>query len=63
MDELDPDEEPAQLAFELDAMLEMAAAVFVLQDDTNAIERARRGVRTRHAAAAAARHLTSRSMS
>ncbi|HEU0303141.1 MAG TPA: TetR/AcrR family transcriptional regulator [Gaiellaceae bacterium] len=45
--ELDPDEDPAQLAFELDAMLKMATAVFVLQDDPKALERARRGVEAR----------------
>ena len=44
MGELDPDEDPAQLAFEIDAMLKMATAVFVLQDDAEALERARRGV-------------------
>jgi AcrR family transcriptional regulator len=51
--ELKPDEDPAQLAFELDAMLKMATAVFVLHDDARALERARRGVATRLAAAAA----------
>lgn len=49
--ELDPGEDPAQLAFELDALLKMAAAVFVLQDDPVALDRARRGVRARLAAA------------
>ena len=38
------DEDPAQLAFEIDAMLKMATAVFVLHDDAEALERARRGV-------------------
>ena len=52
--ELDAREEPAQLAFELDAMLKMAAHVFVLQDDPGALDRARRGVKTRLALAAAA---------
>ena len=52
MGELDPDEDAAQLAFELDAMLKMATSVFVLQDDPGALERARRGVKTRLAAAA-----------
>jgi AcrR family transcriptional regulator len=47
MGELDPAEDPAQLAFELDAMLKMATAVFVLQDDAEALERARRGVSDR----------------
>lgn len=50
--DLDPTEDAAQLAFELDAMLKMAVAVFVLQDDAGALERARRGVKTRLAAAA-----------
>ena len=53
MGELRADEDAAQLAFELDAMLKMAVAVFVLQDDAVALERARRGVRTRLALAAA----------
>jgi AcrR family transcriptional regulator len=50
--DLDPAEDAAQLAFELDAMLKMGTAVFVLQDDAGALERARRGVTTRLAAAA-----------
>jgi AcrR family transcriptional regulator len=53
MGELRADEDAAQLAFELDAMLKMATAVFVLQDDPKALDRARRGVRTRVALAAA----------
>jgi len=52
MGEIDPAEEPAQLAFEIDAMLKMATAVFVLQDDAGALDRARSGVRTRLSAAA-----------
>jgi AcrR family transcriptional regulator len=51
--DLRADEDPAQLAFELDAMLKMATAVFVLQDDPAALERARRGVKTRLTLAAA----------
>ena len=47
MGELRADEDPAQLAFEIDAMLKMATAVFVLHDDAEALERARRGVETR----------------
>ena len=43
----DPDEDPAQLAFEIDAMLKMATAVFVLHDDAEALARARRGVESR----------------
>lgn len=50
--DLDPAEDAAQLAFELDAMLKMGTAVFVLQDDAGALERARRGAKTRLAAAA-----------
>ena len=41
------DEDAAQLAFELDAMLKMATASFMLHDDAGALERARRGVNTR----------------
>jgi AcrR family transcriptional regulator len=52
MGDLDPKEDAAQLAFELDAMLKMATSVFILQDDAGALERARRGVKTRLAAAA-----------
>ena len=33
----DADEDPAQLAFEIDAMLKMATAVFVLHDDAEAL--------------------------
>ena len=51
MGDLDPGEDAAQLAFELDAMLKMGTAVFVLQDDAGALERARRGAKTRLAAA------------
>ena len=51
MGELDQAEDPAQLAFELDAMLKMATAVFMLQDDAEALERARRGVSDRVARA------------
>jgi AcrR family transcriptional regulator len=52
MGDLRADEDAAQLAFELDAMLKMATAVFVLQDDPTALDRARRGVGTRLALAA-----------
>jgi AcrR family transcriptional regulator len=51
MGELDPNEDPAQLAFEIDAMLKMATALFVLHDDYQALERARRGVDDRVARA------------
>ena len=47
MGELRADEDPAQLAFEIDAMLKMATAVFVLHDDEEALVRARRGVESR----------------
>ena len=50
--ELDAAEDPAQLAFELNAMLVMGNSVFVLQGDPAALERSRRGVRARLAAAA-----------
>jgi len=49
--DLDPGEDPAQLAFEIDALLKMATAVFVLQEDAGALERARRGVESRIARA------------
>jgi AcrR family transcriptional regulator len=48
------DEDPAQLAFELNAMLHMGNAVFVLQGDRAALERARRGASDRLDAASAA---------
>ena len=51
--ELRADEDAGQLAFELDAMLKMATASFVLHDDPEALERARRGVKTRLTLAAA----------
>jgi AcrR family transcriptional regulator len=51
--ELDPEEEPAQLAFELDALLQLANRMFVLHGDAGAFERARRGIQRRLAAAAA----------
>jgi AcrR family transcriptional regulator len=50
--EIRGDEDPAQLAFELDAMLKMATASFVLHDDPAALDRARRGIETRLALAA-----------
>jgi AcrR family transcriptional regulator len=49
--ELDAGEDAAQLAFELNGMLHMGNAVFVLQRDPSALERARRGFRARLAAA------------
>ena len=42
MGELREDEDPAQLAFEIDAMLKMATALFVLHDDAGALERTSR---------------------
>jgi AcrR family transcriptional regulator len=50
--EIRADEDPVQLAFELDAMLKMATASFVLHDDPAALDRARRGIETRLALAA-----------
>jgi len=41
--ELDPAEDPAQLAFELEAMLKMGNSVYLLQRDRTALDRARRG--------------------
>lgn len=49
--DLDPAEDPAQLAFELNGMLNMGNAVFVLQQDPAALDRARRGFMSRLAAA------------
>jgi len=51
--ELDPEEDPAQLAFELDAFVHLANRLFMLHDDAQALERARRGIKRRLAAAAA----------
>ncbi len=51
--ELDPEEDPAQLAFELNGMLNMGNSLFVLQGDAVGLERARRGFRSRLAAARA----------
>ena len=45
--ELDAGDDPAQVAFELEALLGMANGVRVLQDDPTALERARRGIRAR----------------
>ena len=49
--ELSPDEDPAQLAFELNGLLNMGNSVFVLQRDKIGLERARRGFQGRLAAA------------
>lgn len=49
--EIDEGEDPPQLAFELYAMLETSDAVFQLNDDREALERARRGIRARLARA------------
>jgi AcrR family transcriptional regulator len=51
MGEIDETEDPAQLAFELYAMLETADAVFQLNDDPQALERGRRGIGARLARA------------
>ena len=45
--DLDPAEEPAQLAFEIEAYLLMANNAFVLEGDPLALERARRALRRR----------------
>src|SRR5215208_5706077 len=45
--DLDPAEEPAQLAFEIEAFLLMANNAFVLEGDPLALERARRALRRR----------------
>jgi AcrR family transcriptional regulator len=45
--ELDPATDPAQLAFELQALLVAANTSFILQEDTGAFERARRAIRER----------------
>jgi len=50
--ELDPAEDAGQVAFELNAMCAMGNAVFVLQGDPAALERARRGFLARLAVAA-----------
>jgi AcrR family transcriptional regulator len=42
--EIDPSQDPEQLAFELDAMLLMANAAYVMDPSTEALERGRRGV-------------------
>jgi AcrR family transcriptional regulator len=52
--EINSDEDPAQLVFELKAMLSMANSVFVLQREQEALDRAWRGYRARLAAASAA---------
>jgi AcrR family transcriptional regulator len=44
---LDPQENPVQLAFELDAFLVMANMEFVLHNDEGSLARARRAARTR----------------
>jgi AcrR family transcriptional regulator len=49
--EISAGEDPAQLVFELKAMLAMANSVFVLQREAEALERARRGYRARLAVA------------
>lgn len=48
--ELSADEDPAQLAFELNGMLNMGNSMFMLQRDTVGLERARRGFLARLAA-------------
>lgn len=45
--ELDPGADPAQLAFELHALMAAANNSFILQDDAGAFERARKAIRER----------------
>jgi len=47
LNELDPRLDPAQLAFELQALLAAANTTFILNDDPAVFERARRAVRER----------------
>jgi AcrR family transcriptional regulator len=49
--QIDPEENPTQLAFELDAFLLMANMEFVLHNDETALSRARRASQTRIATA------------
>ena len=49
--ELEPDADPAQLAFELNALLVSANTIFILRGDAAVFERARSAVRRRVAAA------------
>ncbi len=51
---LDPAEDPAQLAFELEAYLLMGNTTFVLDDDPNGLRQARTAIRSRLARAAEA---------
>lgn len=51
--EIRADEDPKQLAFELNGMLQMGNSMFVLQGASEGLERARRGFRSRLAAAKA----------
>ena len=45
--DIDPDEDPQQLAFELSAMLAQANATYVMFTDTHALDRARVAVASR----------------
>lgn len=45
--ELDPEEDPAQLAFELHALMAMANCVFQIREGAAAFDRARRGIARR----------------
>jgi AcrR family transcriptional regulator len=51
LEEVDPDADAAQLAFEIDALLHGANASFVLHGKSDPLERARRGIRERLGAA------------
>jgi AcrR family transcriptional regulator len=46
-DELDPDEDPALLAFELDAFMKMGNSQTLLRSDRSGLEQARRAIRGR----------------
>ena len=45
--EIDPDEDPALLAFELDAFMKMANSVTLLRGGKTGLEQARRAIRAR----------------
>jgi hypothetical protein len=51
--ELAPDADPAQLAFEINAMLAEANGIYLLMGDTGAFDMARRGIADRLDRAAA----------
>jgi AcrR family transcriptional regulator len=59
-DSIDPGEDPRQLAFELNAYLLMANSAYLMYDNALALERARRAITTRLAAARSRPPSTSR---